>query len=213
MIRNIIWDVDGTLFDTYPAIAGAFQAALRDLGFEAPFDQIIALAAISLTHCVSALAGEYHLPENEIGERFTAHYGRVRPEEQPPFPGVRPILAYIRSLGGKNVIVTHRGRQSLSELLAVHGMAAYFAGDVTRDDGHPRKPDPAAFAAALRAYGLDHAETISVGDREIDMLAGKTAGVFSCLFGPGTPGTAADLTASSFDELYGYLKAINQRGV
>ncbi len=32
MIRNIIWDADGTLFDTYPAIASAFQAAMADLG-------------------------------------------------------------------------------------------------------------------------------------------------------------------------------------
>jgi phosphoglycolate phosphatase-like HAD superfamily hydrolase len=32
MFRNIIWDVDGTLFDTYPAIARAFQTALNDLG-------------------------------------------------------------------------------------------------------------------------------------------------------------------------------------
>jgi phosphoglycolate phosphatase-like HAD superfamily hydrolase len=30
MFRNIIWDVDGTLFDTYPAIARAFKAALMD---------------------------------------------------------------------------------------------------------------------------------------------------------------------------------------
>jgi len=32
MFRNIIWDVDGTLFDTYPSMAKAFQAALSDLG-------------------------------------------------------------------------------------------------------------------------------------------------------------------------------------
>jgi phosphoglycolate phosphatase-like HAD superfamily hydrolase len=38
MFRNIIWDVDGTLFDTYPAIAKAFQVALNDLGKDASLD-------------------------------------------------------------------------------------------------------------------------------------------------------------------------------
>ncbi|MGE5598647.1 MAG: HAD hydrolase-like protein, partial [Bacteroidota bacterium] len=35
MLRNIIWDVDGTLFDTYPPIAKAFQEALDELGIKA----------------------------------------------------------------------------------------------------------------------------------------------------------------------------------
>ena len=48
MIRNIIWDADGTLFDTYPAIASAFKAALADLGKEAAVDWIESLAKKSV---------------------------------------------------------------------------------------------------------------------------------------------------------------------
>jgi phosphoglycolate phosphatase-like HAD superfamily hydrolase len=57
MIRNIIWDVDGTLFDTYPAIAQAFKAALNDLGADASLDWIEGLARKSLGRCASTLAG------------------------------------------------------------------------------------------------------------------------------------------------------------
>ncbi len=32
MIRNLIWDLDGTLLDTYPAMTGAFVSALAELG-------------------------------------------------------------------------------------------------------------------------------------------------------------------------------------
>ena len=49
MFRNIIWDVDGTLFDTYPAIAKAFRAALNDAGKDAALDWIEELAKISLS--------------------------------------------------------------------------------------------------------------------------------------------------------------------
>jgi len=202
---NIIWDVDGTLFDTYPAIAKAFRAALNDLGKDASLDWITGLARKSLGQCVSTLADQCQLNEEDIGQAFGEHYNSVRPEEQPPFPGVITVCEYICTLGGKNVIVTHRGRESTNELLAAHNMTHYFAGCLARDDGYPKKPNPAAFEAILQGYNLQREETMSVGDRDIDVLAGQAAGVFTCLFGFEEDGAVADLTISSFDELYRYL--------
>jgi beta-phosphoglucomutase-like phosphatase (HAD superfamily) len=48
MIQHLIWDVDGTLFDTYPAIARALQAALTDMGVAAPLDWILSLAQVTM---------------------------------------------------------------------------------------------------------------------------------------------------------------------
>ena len=76
---------------------------------------------------------------------------------------------------------------------------------VCRDDGYPRKPDPAAFEAALAIYHLEREETLTVGDRDIDILAGQAAGLFSCFYGDVTDGIQADLMISHFDELYEYL--------
>lgn len=205
MFRNIIWDVDGTLFDTYPAIAKAFKAAVDDLGREASLDWIEDLAKKSLSHCVSTLADKYQLDEEDIRQRFGERYGHARPEEQPPFAGVIVICQYICSIGGKNLIITHRGRESTAKLLAANKMSSYFAGCLTRDDGYPRKPNPAAFEATLKMHNLRREETITVGDRAIDILAGQAAGLSTCLFGRGTEGVAAELTISSFDELYQYI--------
>ena len=212
MLRNIIWDVDGTLFDTYPAINTAIQHALRDLGKSVAIERIDSLSRISLNHCLSALADEYQVSVEEIDETFEAYYDRVTLQEQPPFPGVIQLCEYICSLGGKNVIVTHRGQAGTVELLAAHGMAAYFSGCVAREDGHPRKPDPAAFLAVMRAHALRPAETLTVGDRDIDILAGKAAGVFTCLFGPGNAGVAADLVIHDFEELYAFIQSRNNTG-
>ncbi len=199
--------MDGTLFDTYPAIARAFQAALNDFGKEASLDWIEGLAKISLSHCVKTLADQYHLNEENIGQAFGEHYDHTRPEEQPPFPGVISVCEYICSIGGKNVIVTHREREGTNELLVANNMTRYFAGCLARGDGYPKKPHPAAFEAILKIYGLPREETMAVGDRDIDVLAGQAAGIFTCLFGPGTDGVIADLVISSFDELHCYLKS------
>jgi phosphoglycolate phosphatase-like HAD superfamily hydrolase len=209
MLRNIIWDVDGTLFDTYPAIARAFRSALNDFGKDASLDWIQGLARKSLSYCAATLADLHQRTEDEIGQAFEKHYDRVTPEEQPPFPGVITICEYICTIGGKNVIVTHRGRAGTAELLAASDMTRYFAGCVARDDGYPKKPNPAAFEAVLKIHTLPLEETLAVGDRDIDVLAGQAAGVFTCLFGFEADGVAADLTIRSFAELYDHLTSDN----
>jgi phosphoglycolate phosphatase-like HAD superfamily hydrolase len=209
MFRNIIWDVDGTLFDTYPAIAKAFRAAMNDLGKDAASDWIEGLAKISLSHCAATLAGQYHLNEADIDQAFGRHYDRIRPEEQPPFPGVIAVCKHICAIRGKNVIVTHRSHEGTNELLAANEMTDYFAACLARDDGYPKKPQPAAFEAILKTCDLPREETLAVGDRDIDVLAGRAAGIFTCRFGFEAAGVAADLTIGSFDELYRYLVSQN----
>ena len=208
MIRNIIWDVDGTLFDTYPAIARSFQAALSDFGFSAPVEWIRELAKISLGHCATSLADQYQINEDELAAKFNEHYDRVKPDEQPPFPGVIPICEYICSIGGKNVIVTHRGQVGTAELLEANKMSVLFAGAITRNDGYAKKPDSAAFEAALRIYGLEPDETITAGDREIDITAGQHAGLFSCYFGENQSG--AELIIHHFSELFEFILEKNK---
>jgi HAD superfamily hydrolase (TIGR01509 family) len=209
MFRHIIWDVDGTLFDTYPTMARAIRAALNDLGKDAPLDWIQKLAKESLGHCGSVLADTYGLQGDDLWQQFDKHYACITPEENLPFPGVIDVCEYIRSLKGKNVVVTHRGRQGTTELLAAHHMAHYFAGCVSGDDGYPRKPHPGAFEAAMAHYDLKRKETLTVGDRAIDILAGQAAGIFSCFYGPEPEAVDADLVVSSFDDLHQYLLVQN----
>jgi phosphoglycolate phosphatase-like HAD superfamily hydrolase len=205
MFRNIIWDIDGTLFDTYPAIARAFQSALNDLGKDAALEWIEDLAKTSLSYCVTTLANQCQLREEDIEQAFGEHYDRPPPEEHPPFPGVLTVCEYIFTLGGRNVIVTHRGHEGTNELLTANKMSHYFTGCLAREDGYPKKPHPAAFEAMLKTHNLQREETMAVGDRNIDVLAGQAAGIFTCLFGLKTDGVVADLTINSFDELYRYL--------
>jgi len=209
MMRNIIWDLDGTLFDTYPAITGAFQAALADLGKDAPLDWIDSLAKKSVGFCETNLAEHFQLSIEELDQKFIERYDQARPEDQPPFAGATALCKYISSIGGKNVIVTHRRQVGTVELLAVHHLSSYFAGFLTSDDGFPKKPDPAAFNAVLEKYALDRVETLAVGDRDIDILAGQAAGVLTCLFGSNIQGVSSDLTVSTLDELHKYILAVN----
>jgi len=100
MLCNIIWDVDGTLFDTYPPMAQAIKAALNDLGHNAPLAWIESLARESLGHCASVLTEKYHLAPDEFDRVFDGRYSHIAVEENPPFPGVIDVCQYICSIEG-----------------------------------------------------------------------------------------------------------------
>ena len=206
-IRNVIWDVDGTLFDTYPAIARAFQAALADLGADDSLERIADLARVSLDHCATTLTADHRLDAGTFEDAFSRHYASTTPDEQPPFPGAKAICRHIDRIGGRNVIVTHRGAQGTAELLAASHLTASFSGCITAADGYPRKPDPAAFNALIERRGLSRDQTLAIGDREIDVLAGRAAGVVTCLFGRADPATVADLVVTDFADLLRLLEA------
>ena len=205
MIRNIIWDIDGTLFDTYPPIARAFKNAIEHLGKDAPLERIEELSKISLGHCVAILSLECGLEEEDIEREFKRYYEKISAEESPPFRGVVEICNYICSINGKNVVVTHRGRAGTVELLSAHNLIDKFADFIVQDDGYPRKPDPAAFIVVLERNNLKREDTISIGDRDIDIAAGQSAGIFSCLYGSNGNSVRPDLVVDNFEDLYRFI--------
>ena len=182
MITNLIWDVDGTLFDTYPAIVQAFLQALQSFGKSASAEDVDALAKVGLSYCATVLAKRFRLEKEELEERFGDLYSAIPKAAQPPFAGVKAVCQAIVDQGGINAIVTHRGRESTETLLTVHGMRHLFVEIVAGDAGYPKKPSPAAFRAIIDKLNLDRSQTAAIGDRDIDIEAGKAAGVMTCWF-------------------------------
>jgi len=210
MIQHLIWDVDGTLFDTYPAIARAFQDASADLGATVPLDEIMRLVLISVDHCVNTLASTYALAGDQLEERFAQHYGTVTPEDQPPFAGVKEVCEHIRARGGLNLIVTHRRRAGLDRLLAAHGLADDFADIISHDDAYPRKPDPAAFVALIEKHQLPQAAMLALGDRDIDILAAQAAGVRAAMLGTRFGTATPDFSFDTYPQLLHWIAAENR---
>ena len=83
MIRHLIWDVDGTLFDTYPAIVGSLHAAAVDLGAPATYEETHDLALVEIDHCLATLSATYDLSLDMLGADFERRYQQVPPEDQP----------------------------------------------------------------------------------------------------------------------------------
>ncbi len=209
MIRNLIWDVDGTLFDTYPPMVQSFLRALESFGGSESPAYILSLARVGLTNCAHVLAARHNLDEDELAGRFSQLYRAVPKADQLPFDGVKQVCQAIAAGGGINAIVTHRARASTEEMLTTHAMRDLFAEIAAGDEGYPKKPNPAAFLAIIDRGRIDPRETAAVGDRDVDILAGKAAGLRTCLFRPEgaqAPEADPDFTFSDYADLLKYLE-------
>ncbi len=200
--RYLIWDMDGTLFDTYPAINRAMQETLAEFGVSVPLETIAPLMAETFDHCLSTLAAQYDLDAAAVEERYHQRSARIPRQAQPPFPGVIALLRRVVAAGGGNFIFTHRGRESLHAFLTFYEMADLFADTATVDDGYPRKPDPAGFLALIERNHLPLAEVLAVGDRALDIQAGQAAGIATCFFGAGPPADVTpDFVIAAYEDL------------
>jgi phosphoglycolate phosphatase-like HAD superfamily hydrolase len=200
--KYMLWDFDGTLFDTYPPLIEAIENALGESGIGEPRELITRLLDDTMSACVTALTDKHGLDAAAFAERIRHYWGQTTPQENPPFPGAIFACERILAAGGRNYIVTHRGRESLVALLDWYQVTGLFADCLTRDDGYPRKPDPASFQAMIEKHGLPREEVLAIGDRTLDILAGQAAGVHTCLFSaqPG-PDMQPDYVIATFDEL------------
>ncbi len=209
MIKNLIWDLDGTLFDTYPAFTQAFVSALAGYGHFVDQAYVLRLARIGLGHCTTKLATRYDLAEEDIMQAFQAEYSRIDIEKQMLMPGALDVCKFILSNSGVNVIVTHRGKKSTRDLLRTHGVQHLFQDFITGDHGFPRKPDPAGIEAIIQRNNLVEDDSLVVGDRELDVEAGSAAGVRTCILGDGDQNTTTTYHVSNLHELYEILLVEN----
>ena len=206
-ITDLIWDAGGTLFDTYPAVVAACRTALRELGHEASHAWLMDLFRQTTAHAFRTVTETFDLDRDELTATYRKAYEALGPEVQPPFPFVREVCIFIHDAGGHNFIVTHRARASLELLLHTHGLVGYFSDWITKEDPFPRKPDPTSLLALMARHGLAADRCMAVGDRELDVLAGKRAGAKTCFFDQEGSPSQADLTITSFDQLLRWLKA------
>lgn len=178
MINNYVWDFDGTLFDTYPAMVDGALQAMAALGILADQETIYPIMKKFSTR---QLIKEYQLPE----EQFTPLFHRYEAASQKiskPFVGTQEVLRSLKSQGAKHFILTHRLSSSTWGLLEQFDLADLIEEVIGIDRNFPRKPAPDSLNDLIQRHQLKKSETIMIGDRRLDIEAGKNAGVLTCLY-------------------------------
>ena len=122
-----------------------------------------------------------------------------------PYKGIEEICKYIHTSGKKNYLYTHRGESSIT-FLKNYDLYDYFSDFITSEHGFERKPSPNAINHIVDKYNIIHNEAIMIGDRDLDILSAKNAGISGCFFTAGNEKSSiADFTINDLEQLYSII--------
>ena len=182
-MRAFIWDLDGTLLDSYGVITSSAVDTLKEHGIAADTDELLRyMKNRSLSSWLRKASAEYGIPF----ERLLGRYGEIthgRDDLITLAPGAAETLRGIREAGGTNYVYTHRG-DSTFRILERLGILGEFADLVTSRDGFAPKPSGDGVRELIRRHGLDPRETCYIGDRPMDIFCARDAGVMAVLYLP-----------------------------
>lgn len=194
--RAVLFDLDGTLADSFEGIARAVNAALRDEGLATrPHDWVLSHVGRGTTALLrDAVGAELTAPRRErLARAFDLAYRDVFLAQTPPFPGAAGVLSQVAArTGGRVAIVSNKFERYSRAWMAFWGLGDVVPVIVGPDTFGARKPDPAMLRPVLRRFGVAPEETLLVGDMVVDAAAGRAAGIpVVCVRGAG--GVPAEL--------------------
>jgi phosphoglycolate phosphatase len=207
----VVFDWDGTLYDSTAQIVHCIQAACADLGVPVPSRQqasyVIGLSLHdALAHVAPSLPAE-RVPE--MGQRYRHHYFQ-RQHELSLFEGVLPLLATLKERNHWLAVATGKTRSGLDEALAHVELQGLFDGSRTADET-ASKPHPRMLQELMAEFGVEPERTLMIGDTTHDLQLAVNAGAHSVAvsFGAHEPSTFAEyptrFVAHTMAELHDWL--------
>ena len=178
-LKAVLFDLDGTLLDTAPDMAGALNALRREEGL-APVPYEAVRAAVSHGAARVVKTGFPDADDDAAAAlrgRFLELYRGALSRGTRLFPGMDQVLDSLDGRRLKSGIVTNKPAWLSEPLLEELGLRARFACVVSGDTLAERKPHPLPLLHAAKLAGVPAAECIYVGDAERDVQAAHAAGM------------------------------------
>lgn len=172
----IVFDWDGTLFDSTALIVNCMQSAARDLGLDVPDRErasyVIGMGLIeALAYAMPGLPRERYA---ELGQRYRHHYFAAA-HEVTLFDGVTGLLGELKQRHHWLAVATGKSRRGLDEALQAVGMHQLFDGTRTADET-ASKPNPQMLLELMREFGAEPERTLMIGDTTHDLQLARNAG-------------------------------------
>jgi N-acetyl-D-muramate 6-phosphate phosphatase len=212
----VLFDLDGTLVDSAPDLAGAANDLRLAQGLQAlPFERLRPMVGTGARGMVGVafgqVPGDAHF--ETLRDAFLARYEQRLLMLTQVFDEMQPVLRRLQQAGTRWGIVTNKATRYTAPIVA--GLPALAAAEVVvAGDTTPHaKPHPAPLLEAARCLGLAAADCVYVGDDLRDVQAGRAAGMATLVAGWGYLGAEPDIGAwgadavlNAPDELLNWLR-------
>ena len=176
-----IWDLDGTLLDSYGVIVEAAARTAADEGINDPKDYI--LKVVKQKSCTAYMEEIGSQCGKTVREGFAQYQKHTHALDDliTLIDGAKETLERLQEAGAVHFVYTHRGSSS-EPILERLGVLKCFREVVISMYGFAPKPSGEGVRFLVEKYGLDPEQTWYVGDRTLDVYCAKDAGVKALLF-------------------------------
>lgn len=199
----VLFDFDGTIMDTEPAIMASYGYLFEKYRTIDAFTEERRIKVLG--PALEVMMAEF-FPERDpfqCIEEYRAFQKAHARNLIRPMPGAIELLEKLREAGIPAGTVSTRYRKSLVELLEQNHMMEYMAVILGHDDVLHDKPDPEGILLAKKILGCD--DCMYIGDSVMDVRAGKNAGAFAVAY-PSNPGKKDALLAEHPDAVIASLE-------
>lgn len=181
MLKALIFDLDGTLAHTLPAIAEGMNLALAELGYPA-IDERQVYEFINLgarDYAKMALPVQYRVDDARIDALYAAynrHYAQVYMHTNTTYDGIQEMIA---QLGKTYPMAVNSNKQDefVKALVAqLFAKGTFVAAEGFRTD-RAAKPDPAVPLQLAALMGAEPHECAYIGDSDVDVKTARNAGM------------------------------------
>lgn len=176
-----IWDLDGTLLDSYEAILSGIEETFAQFSILYDKEKVREfILRYSVQDLLVQVAEERNL-DAEVLNQVRAQSLAEKNAQVVLMPGAREVLAWANETGIQQFVYTHKGDNALT-ILRDLGLECYFTEILTNQSGFARKPSPEAANYLLDKYELDPDNTYYIGDRTLDVEFAQNSGIQSINF-------------------------------
>jgi phosphoglycolate phosphatase len=204
-MRNVIFDLDGTLVDSLPGIEQSARMAIGRVLPEEPMPDLRAIIGPPISKMFAKVWPNL-APEkmDRLVAEFRIHYVTRGCLASTPFPGVLETLSRLHSSGVALFVLTNKPVAPTFKILDHLGLARFFIGTLAPDSVEPplrSKPDGARLL--MEKFALKPGETALVGDGADDAASAAACGFrfIAATYGYGTAGASAALRIEKFSEI------------
>lgn len=174
-----LFDLDGTVLDTYAPILESMRYATKTVFGEAlPDSKLVSMVGQPLVTQMQAFAAERGCG-SEIADELTRVYReyneRDLDEKSFPFPGIPEAIASLKNAGFTVGVVTSKRAVLATKSLKAHGLFDAFACVNGAEDSTAHKPDPDPLLTAAKKLGVSPDRCVYVGDSPYDLQAAHAA--------------------------------------
>ena len=180
MPRAILFDFDGTLADTIPAITEGINLTMRAYGFPTHTEEEVRSYINNGPRKLIQRALPKDLQSDEalldrVLADYNVLYADVCEHTDRPYDGILALLRTLRSRGYKIGVLSNKQDhllRKIAEGILPDGLYDTILGTVPNK---PTKPDPAMTLQIARALDARPEDCIIVGDSDVDVKTAKAA--------------------------------------